>query len=55
MGDKGGRDEHCFNDDHTRANACSRPRYAPLTFPRSCANSTRPEISAGIPFDGASA
>jgi hypothetical protein len=31
--DYGDRDEHCWNGDHTRANAYSRLRYAQMTFP----------------------
>ena len=30
----GDRDEHCWNGDHTRANAYSRLRYAQMFFPR---------------------
>jgi hypothetical protein len=30
--DYGDRDEHCWNGDHTRANAYSRLRYAQMTF-----------------------
>jgi hypothetical protein len=31
--DYGDRDEHCWNGDHTRANAYSRLRYVQMTFP----------------------
>ena len=31
--DYGDRDEHCWNGDHTRANAYSRLRYAQMSFP----------------------